>query len=1344
MAHIIGTTTGDRGAHALHGTAGDDLIEGLSGGDELYGEDGNDVLDGGTGADTMVGGAGNDVFYVDNSGDVVVEAAGQGRDTVYSNRAYTLTGNVENLILTGTGQTAGNLQGKGNSLANTLTGNDGNNRLNGLGGNDVLVGGLGNDTLDGGKGTDTMKGGLGDDRYYLDSSADIVKEFFRQGNDTVIINGTYTLGASVENLILTGAADRFGTGNNLDNHINGSSGNNTLGGADGNDTIDGGLGADIMRGGTGDDTFIVDNAGDVATEYSGQGTDSVFSSVSYTLGKNIEALTLSGTADINATGNGLDNTLTGNSGANILDGGAGDDTLAGGIGNDTYVIDSLGDVVSDSGGTDTIVTGLDYGLSGMPVENLTLTGTARFGSGNSLANVITGNDGGNVLNGGYGADTLIGGLGDDIYTVDNAGDVVVEAAGAGNDQVFSSIDYSLAGTFIENLELTGHAVHATGSIYNNILRGSQLDNVLDGGDGNDILDGRGGNDILTGGMGDDTYYVDSAGDVVTEAPGGGHDTVRASVSYTLGANLENLILTDLADINGTGNRLANTLTGTAGNNDLNGAAGADIMIGELGNDTYHVDNANDQVQENLGEGVDTVMSSITYVLTDNVENLTLTGTSHINATGNAGDNILTGNTGNNLLDGGAGADTMDGGAGFDTYIVDSAGDVMTEASGGGRDTVRASVTYTLGANLENLILTGLADINGTGNNLANALTGTAGNNDLDGAAGADTMTGGAGNDSYHVDNAGDQVHEDLGGGDDTVTASVSYALSDNVENLILTGTGTALTGTGNALDNSLTGTDGSDRLDGGAGADIMTGGLGWDTYIVDNIGDIVVENSPHYDFGVDTVEASITYTLGVNLENLTLTGTGNIDATANDSMNHLIGNSGNNIIDGAGDEDTIDYSGSAAGITVDLLAGTATGSAIGNDTLLNIEDVLGSAFDDTLTGKGGYNYLAGGGGKDTLDGGAGGDLMVGGAGDDTYYVDDVFDRVYESPHEGFDTVYSSVTFAIGSDIENLTLTGTDNINAGGGRGSNTITGNSGNNSLSGGMDPDLLIGGAGDDTYSVSFEPGGNYDTVVEKADEGIDTVNMGGIGFYTLPDNVENLINSSDAGYATGNALDNYMEMGGVGGALSGLDGDDTLIGGSVYLPGSWDYGTELNGGNGNDVLNGGMRLDGGAGDDTMTGGDGSTTYVVDSAGDTVIETGTGGTDRVISSISYTLGDTLENLFLTGTDTIDATGNAGANLVIGNDGDNRVNGGAGHDTLTGGLGADTFVFDAGTGADTITDFTTADNDRIDISAYTHGTTDTTLLTQVGADVVITMGGGNTITVLNATADSTFQDHIIW
>src|SRR6185436_4624141 len=186
------------------------------------------------------------------------------------------------------------------------------------------------------------------------------------------------------------------------------------------------------------------------------------------------------------------------------------------------------------------------------------------------------------------------------------------------------------------------------------------------------------------------------GDVVTKQANAGIDTVQSSASFTLGANVEHLVLTGTDAIDGTGNDLNNVLTGNSAANVLTGGAGADTMVGGAGDDIYGVDQVGDVVTEQANEGIDTVQSSVTWTLGANVENLTLTGTDAINGTGIDLNTSLTGNSGTNVLT---------GGAGNDAYVV-GAGDTVVEAANEGTDLVQSAVSVTLGANVENLILTG--------------------------------------------------------------------------------------------------------------------------------------------------------------------------------------------------------------------------------------------------------------------------------------------------------------------------------------------------------------------------------------------------------------------------------------------------------------------------------------------------------------------------------------------------------------------------------------------------------------------------------------------------------------
>ncbi|MBS3029552.1 MAG: calcium-binding protein [Dolichospermum sp. DET50] len=371
---------------------------------------------------------------------------------------------------------------------------------------------------------------------------------------------------------------------------------------------------------------------------------------------------------------------------------------------------------------------------------------------------------------------------------------------------------------------------------------------------------------MIGGAGNDSYYVDNSGDIITENLNEGTDKVFSPVNYTLSSNLENLTLQGTSAINGTGNALNNLIIGNTADNILIGGAGTDTIIGGAGNDSYYVDNSGDIITENLNEGTDKVFSPVNYTLSSNLENLTLQGTSAINGTGNALNNLIIGNTADNILIGGAGTDTMIGGGGNDSYYVDNSGDIITENLNEGTDKVFSPVNYTLSSNLENLTLQGTSAINGTGNALNNLIIGNTADNILIGGAGTDTMIGGAGNDSYYVDNSGDIITENLNEGTDKVFSPVNYTLSSNLENLTLQGT-SAINGTGNALNNLIIGN---------TAANILTGGVGNDTiYLGLNDGSVdIVNYALNVNDGSDLVYQ---FVRGVGGDKIQFTGVANID-----------------------------------------------------------------------------------------------------------------------------------------------------------------------------------------------------------------------------------------------------------------------------------------------------------------------------------------------------------------------------------------------------------------------------------------------------------------------------------
>ncbi len=983
------------GVEAQTAVAYNVVIENATGGkknDIIYGNDAANILTGGGGADKFFGFGGDDTYYI--TGGTISEGTGGGFDIVYSTVSHALSANLENLFLTG----IGNINGTGNTLGNVIEGTSGNNILNG------------------GAGVDTLTGGDGNDTYVVDNSADVIVELAGQGIDTVQSAVAYVLSGNFENLTLTGSAAIDGTGDGNGNAISGNLGVNHLDGGDGNDTLNGGGGADTLTGGLDDDVFILDNIGDLAVELPGGGDDRVQSSVNMTLAAEIEDLTLTGTGAISGSGNELDNQILGNAGANKLTGGLGTDTLAGGAGNDTYIIEDGSDSIVEAakGGIDLIQSSItvDLGLGALTeIENLTLTGgDAINGKGNAYANILTGNGNGNLLDGGAAADRLIGGGGNDVYVVDNAADIVAETSGNGDDTVQSFVTWIL-GAELERLHLQGAAgINGTGNL---------LGNELLGNDGNNLLNGMTGADSMAGGDGNDTYIVDNTGDLLTEDPGKGADIVRSNVTFTLGAEIENLVLTGTLAIAGTGNDSANLITGNAAGNSLtgglgadtlNGGTGADSMTGGDGDDAYFIDNAKDTVSELGGEGSDTVNCIFAIDLNSsglaNIDNGTLTGAGNISATGNGDGNLLKGNIGANLIDGRGGADTMQGGAGNDTYIVDDAGDEVTELAKGGVDTVKSAVTFDLSTpthlEIERLTLTGAADIDAVGNGWANILAGNDGNNLLDGGAAADRMIGGKGDDIYVVGSASDIVIELADGGDDTVKSSVSRALGAEFERLHLLGS-LNINGNGNAVANELLGNDGNNILNGLGGADSMAGGAGNDTYIVDIAGDTVSEI---FDAGIDLIQSRVTLSLGIDVENLTLTGTAAISGTGNDLGNVIIGNAA-------------------------------------------------------------ANSLAGGLGDDTLNGGGGADTLTGGDGDDWYFIDNAKDMLVEGGGEGSDTISSTgsvdLNLARFANIEHVALIGGGTINATGNADANLLRGNATANILTGGDGADTLDGGRGID-----------------------------------------------------------------------------------------------------------------------------------------------------------------------------------------------------------------------------------------------------------------------------------------
>jgi len=840
-ARMKASVDGTEAADVLTGSASAEVLNGYGGADTIFGGAGDDVIEGGKGADLLTGGAGSDTYvYWSGDGDDVI-------DDVSSDHAIA----TDRLVLNGISAADTAVQRSGVDLIVRVPG-----------------------------GSVTVRG------YYDESSARHLDEIVFAGGETWDADQI----ESHVSLIIHGTAG--------DDLLTGTANPDMLYGGAGNDTLDGGGDdmftdkGDTMDGGSGDDVYVLDNPLDVVVELEGGGMDTLLLRATtnvfyhYLLGDHVENAVILGENGFMVSGNAMANRITSGAGDDYLQGGAGADTYVAGAGSGNDIIDDAAPAGND---IDTVVL---RGVSSTMLEVTRDYAHLYLASEGGASRVMLANwfddaayrnkrvvfDDGVTWNAAElvsrirvasatdAADTLYGGAGSD--TVDGLG---------GNDEISG---YEGADTL-------------NGGAGSDDIFGGDDDDVIMGGDGADYLYGEHGSDVLVGGAGTDHYtvlagdgvdtIVDEVGDMLTvyltdfaasaarlSRVGDdllmrvGDDGVRIANYFTLGlaltvafANSEYWYPDQIAnylpsEINGTAgadnmngtsrddlmNGLAgnDTLSGNAGNDTLDGGAGADQLHGGAGNDTYIVDNSGDIVVESANAGYDRVSSSVSLTLTANVEALTLTGSASINGTGNALANTIDGNAAANVLNGGSGADTLSGGAGNDTYVVDNTADAVIENAGEGVDTVEASVTYTLGANVENLTLTGNAGISATGNVLdnrlvgnssANTLLGGGGNDFLDGGAGADKLTGGSGNDVYVVDHASDSVTESSADGIDQVQSSLAYTLGANLEALLLTGSG-AINGTGNALDNLLVGNAGNNTLAGGAGNDILQGGAGID------------------------------------------------------------------------------------------------------------------------------------------------------------------------------------------------------------------------------------------------------------------------------------------------------------------------------------------------------------------------------------------------------------------------------------------------------------------------------------------------------------------------------------
>jgi len=762
--------------------------------------------------------------------------------------------------------------------------------------------------------------------------------------------------------------------------------------------------------------------------------------------------------------------------------------------------------------------------------------------GNDTINGLGGNDtifglGGNdIINGGDGDDTIIGGAGAD--TIDG---------GTGNDTVSYS-DSNVGVTVSLSFGHLGQGGTADGDSYSNIenVTGSSFNDDLQGNDSANVLSGGGGNDLFLSDLGADTIL---GGDGIdTMLYDGAAVNVSLLTGVASGGNAQGDILIGIENLTGT--NLGDVLEGDNGANVLDGRQGADILRGGGGNDT------------------------------------------------------LQGGIGNDILIGGAGADMLDGGANTDidtASYADSAGAVIVNlatGTGSGGDAQGDTLIR-----IDNLIGSQFNDtLIGDAN--ANRLDGGGGNDVLQGGDGNDVLNGGDGNDTITGGTGADTI--DGGTGTDTVNyadSTVGVTVSLNFGHLGQGGTadGDSYSNienvTGSAFDDDLGGNDSANVLSGGGGNDLFLSDLGADTIIGgDGIDTMLYDGA--------AVNVSLLTGVGhggnaegdhlVGIENLTGTALGDVlegdnganvlDGRQGDDI--LRGGAGADVLDGNIGNDTADYSNSADGVGIDLAQGVGIGGDAQGDTLISIENVIGSNSDDALVGNDLDNHLSGGGGADFLFGGAGNDVLDGGAGDDSFIGEAGADTIIGGA--GFDTMdYGASTSGVivhiggqvsqGGDAEGDVLTGiemvfatqfndvvtgddADNTFAGQG-GDDVLFGFNGNDFLDGGDGNDLVEGGNGDD-FLVG---GAGADKLF--GDAGIDTVYYGSSSEAVSVNLTTGIATGGEAEGDTFRGIEN----------LIGSSHDDVLVGNATS-----------------------NVIDGGRGTDTMTGGMGADTFVWHSTAET------------------------------------------------------------------------------------------------------------------------------------------------
>jgi trimeric autotransporter adhesin len=1338
------TINGTAGNDSLVGGEGNDTLAGLAGNDTLIGNAGNDSLDGGAGTDSLNGGLGDDTYVV-TSGDVLTDAGGV--DTVVTDVSWTLGSDFENVTLIGTG----NVSATGHNGNNVLVGNAGNNYFNARAGDDTIQAGAGNDWIDmsafgtASYGNEVIDGGAGVDTVnFAISSGQRSAIVVNLAAGTIAGGGEGGTGSAtvtgVEAVIGAAFNDQF-TGTNAAETFDGRDGNDTLAGMGGNDTLIGGAGQDTFLFASapgsanadqvtgfvsGTDKLALDNSVFNALGAPGNFTtgDARFASgAGFTSGRDstdrVVYNTTTGQLFYDADGSGAsasqliatlqgapvvaatDIAVTGQSQPGTIQGTSGNDSLTGTDGNDSINGLAGNDTIDGRAGNDTIDGGDgDDSLDGSFGSDL-----VRGGSGNDTLS--------NHVNFVPDTDTLDGGLGNDTYNLRASpfgpvpGTVIVDAGGV--DTVLVDQDFVLPDG-IENLSLF-EGVGGTGNALANVITTHTNEPhayFIDGAGGNDTLIGGFDSDRMQGGLGDDRFLVGSSEFWLSDEydGGAGFDFVDVSGAsaidgwrvdlaegrlvvgddpanvYATLANIEGVTGSESSDDDIFGSGVANALQGAGGNDLVDGRGGNDTLSGGSGADdflfTVSPGAANADVISDFVSGSD-------QIHLDNVSHANLGAPGNF-ASGDArffagagatsgqdaSDRVIYNTTSGELFydadgNGAGGAQriaTLQGAPALSASDIGVIGGATPIAGTEGDDTLNGTVgPDTMEGRGGNDVLNGLG--------ASDFLDGGSGNDTLDGGEGADTIDGGSGNDTYVVD-ALDVLSDP--GGVDLVRSQGDWTLGTGFENLTVTSS-SFVSGMGNDLANAMrseafrvsfsgmggndtifgagvgaggpTG-DGSDQLSGGDGDDEIHGAGGLDNLWGDAGNDLLLGEDGNDAFQGGEGNDSMLGGAGDDVFMMYGTGVAGM-------------NEGQDSIDGGAGVDRLEYFGlESSGVVINLAGGTATGGGpggAGSASLAGVENAFGTKFGDRIAGDAGGNALAGMQGSDTLDGAAGVDTLTGGADADSF-------------------VFAAAPGAANADLITDFTSGSDELH------------------LDGSVMTNLGASGdftAGDSRfYAAAGATGGNdaddrvvYNTTTRQVLYDADGNGSGGAS----------LIATLQAGatlVATDIAVDNGTAPPPTGGqVINGTAGNDSLVGGAGN--------DTLAGLAGNDTLvgNGGNdSLDGGAGTDSLNGGLGDDTYVA-TAGDVLSDAG--GTDTVQTDTSWTLAADFENVTLTGTGNLSASGHNGNNLLIGNSGNNYFNARAGDDTIQAGVGNDWIdmsafgtasygneVIDGGAGFDTV------------------------------------------------------------